>query len=184
MMLGMGPVNRRLEKQQALQWCIIGLAVNAMWLVPSRLLGILPENGHPIVFPLVLFQGFISTCCIIWMQTVGGSLIADISDEHEYATGKRQEGMFFAAQGFSIKFVAGFGNFLGGIVIQVIQLPVGAEPGTVAAEVIFELGIAMGPLIAALLLLPLLFAYKLQMSRAQHAEIRAALDARATPDTG
>ena len=179
MMFAMGPLNRRLEKQRVLQLCILILLLNTLWLVPARLLGILPENGTPLLFPLVLLNAFVTTAMVIWFQTVSSSVIADISDEHELLTGQRQEGMFFAAQGFSIKFVSGVGNFLGGVVIQIIDLPVGAEPGSVDSDVLFELGLAMGPLIAVFLAIPLIYAHRLQMSHAKHSEIRTALDQRA-----
>jgi Na+/melibiose symporter-like transporter len=184
MMVFMGWLNHRFEKQQVLRICILGLVMNTLWLVPGRLLGIIPENGHPLLFPLILFQGYLSAAFIIWFQTVSSSVIADISDEQEYLTHQRQEGMFFAAQGFSIKFVTGIGNFLGGVVIDIIRLPVGAVPGTVDLEVLFNLGIFMGPVIALFLVVPYFFSRRLRMSREQHAEIRAALDERSGAGDG
>lgn len=178
MMVFMGWLNRRFEKQRVLQLCILGIVINTLWLVPGRLLGWLPDNHDPLLFPLVLLQGFISAAFVIWFQTVSSSVIADITDEQEYYTHQRQEGMFFAAQMFSIKFVTGIGNLLGGFVIQYIQLPPNAEPGTVDASVLFELGVVMGPIIAGFLLVPYFFARRLQMSRARHEEIRTALNER------
>ena len=178
MMSLMGRLNERFEKQRVLVICILGLVINALWLVPGRLLGILPDNDHAVVFPLVLLQSYIAAGFVIWFQTVSASLIADISDEQEYLTHQRQEGMFFAAQGFSIKFVTGIGTFLGGIVIEIIRLPAGAAPGTVDAQVLFELGIVMGPLLAGALAIPYFFARRLNTSRLDHAKIRAELDLR------
>ncbi|MEM1434560.1 MAG: MFS transporter [Pseudomonadota bacterium] len=183
MLLLMNTLNRRFEKQRVLELCILGLVLNTLWFVPGRLLGLIPGNDHPVVFPLVLIHGYISAALVIWFQTVSASAIADISDEQELVTSRRQEGVFFAAQGFSIKFVTGIGNLLGGVVIDLIRLPVGATPGTVDADVLFDLGIVMGPVIAGFLFLPYLYARRLELSRARHAEIRAALDQRGNGTT-
>lgn len=178
MMAIMGRLNQRIEKQRALQICIVGLTVNSMWLIPGRLVGIVPENSHPIVFPLVLLQGYVGAALVIWFQTILASLIADISDEQEVVTHQRQEGMFFAVQGLSIKIVTGVGSYLGGIVLDVIRLPAGAAPGTVSPDTLFGLGIVMGPIMAVSLAVPYFFARRLRLSRARHAEIRAELDLR------
>lgn len=174
----MGRLNQRIEKQRALQFCVLGLVLNTLWLVPGRLLGLLPENDTVAIFVLVALSGMIGSALVIWFQTVSSSVIADITDEQEFVTHQRQEGVFFAAQGFSIKFVTGIGNLVGGVVIDVIGLPVGAQPGTIAADVIFDLGVVMGPIMALCLAVPYCYARKLTLSRARHAEVRAELDRR------
>ncbi|MEM7218434.1 MAG: MFS transporter [Pseudomonadota bacterium] len=173
-------LNRQLEKQQALLWASVLLGANAMWLIPGRLLGLMPDNGSDALFALILLQGWLSIATIIWFQTVSASLIADIADEQELRTGKRQEGVFFAAQGFAQKVPSGLGNFFGGIVLDVIRLPVGAQPGSVGSEVLFGLGLVMGPLVGILLLTGILFARAIRTSRERHGEVRAALDAKAS----
>lgn len=183
MMFAMNWLNERIEKQTILNICIIGLVINTCWLIPGRLLGWLPMNGTTAIFIIVTTQVAISSAMVIWFQTVSASVIADITDEQEYLTHQRQEGVFFAAQGFSIKFVTGFGSLVGGIVVDIIRLPVGAAPGSVDADVIFNLGLVMGPFIALSLLVPYFFSRKITLSRTRHYEIRSLLDARGqTPD--
>jgi len=174
----MGKLNERIEKQTAIKLCILGIVVNSLWFVPMRLLGLFPENHTLLLFVFVSMHAMIASAIIIWFQTVSSSVIADITDEQEYVTHQRQEGVFFAAQGFSIKFVTGIGNLLGGVVIDMIKLPVGAEPGTVDAQVIFELGVVMGPGMILVLAVPYYFSRKLTLSRARHAEVREELERR------
>ncbi|XOV82661.1 MAG: MFS transporter [bacterium] len=183
MMLAMNWLNEHIEKQTILNVCILGLVANTCWLIPGRLLDWLPVNGTTAIFIIVTIQVAISSALVIWFQTVSASVIADITDEQEYLTHQRQEGVFFAAQGFSIKFVTGFGSLIGGIVVDLIRLPVGAAPGSVDASVIFNLGLVMGPFIALSLLIPYFFSRRITLSRARHHEIRSILDARGrTPD--
>ena len=180
-MLGCMPgLNRRFEKQTVLKFCILGLSVNTLWLVPGRLLGLLPGNGTDTLFALFLLQAAIAVALIIWLQTVGSSIIADIADEQELVTNARQEGVFFAAQGFSIKFVTGVGLLLGGATIDLVGIPANAAPGSLDADVLVKLGLVMGPVHALLLLMPYFFARRIRTSKREHARIRAQLDARQT----
>jgi Na+/melibiose symporter-like transporter len=178
MLLVMNKLNQILEKHVILQICTFLFAGNTIWLISLRLLGILPENGHPIIFPLILVSVFIGSATVMWFQTISSSVIADIGDEQELITHERQEGMFFAAQGFSIKFITGIGSFVGGLVLQFIHLPPGAAPGTVAPDVLFKLGVIMGPVVALSLIVPWYFSRKITLTRDRHDEVRTALEAR------
>jgi Na+/melibiose symporter-like transporter len=171
-------LNERLEKHTILKICTFLWAANTLWLVSLRLLDLLPENGNPWIFRLILVQAFISTVSTIWFQTISSSVIADIGDEQEFLTHERQEGMFFAAQGFSIKFVTGIGSFAGGIILDVVRLPIGAAPGTVDPDIVFNLGLVMGPILTIFFVIPFLFARKISLTKARHDEVRQALLAR------
>jgi Na+/melibiose symporter-like transporter len=182
-MLGvMDWLSKRIEKHIILQICTFVFAANTIWLVSLRLLGILPDNGHPLIFALILVTVFIGSATTIWFQTITSSVIADIGDEQELLTHERQEGMFFAAQGFSIKFVTGIGSFVGGFVLDIIQMPAYAAPGSIPSEVVFKLGIVMGPILTVCMIVPYFFARKITLTRERHDEIRLALEERHAQD--
>jgi len=73
-----------------------------------------------------------------------GSMIADVTDEHELRTGRRQEGIFFAALAFAVKATVGVGQFVAGVSIDAIGLSAGAAPGSVSPETIRALGVVYG----------------------------------------
>ena len=77
------------------------------------------------------------------------STIADVTDEYELVTGRRQEGVFFAARAFFGKLTSGLGHLLAGIGIDLIAFPVSAAPGTIAPDVLFGFGVLAGPVTAA-----------------------------------
>ena len=104
------PAVRRLEKKTILLVAIFVLVLNGLWWIPGRLLGILPENGDPILFGLaIVFQFFLGSAVLV-LQTIAPAMIADIIDEYEVETGERKDGVFFAAMGFSLKIPTGFAN--------------------------------------------------------------------------
>ena len=106
------------------------------------------------------------------------SALADIADEQELMTNRRQEGVFYAARSFFAKASSGLGHLLAGIAIDVIEFPVSAEPGTVAADKVFNLGLVDGPIAVIPGVVAVFFYLKYNLSRKRHAEIQAELRAR------
>ena len=116
-----------------------------------------------------------SVLAVVILQVVSTSLTADILDEQELETGQRQEGVFFAAGAFMMKATSGLGALLAGIVIDIANIPAGAEPGSVEPESLFNLGLTTVIMLSGLALIAYLFNRQLRMSRAQHASIQQEL---------
>ncbi len=171
-------INKRLEKQQLLQFsCIIG-ALNLVWLTPLQLLGWLPPEAG-IVFGLVFFNYAIFVTMSIMRTVANQALLADIADEHELATGQRQEGVMFAAAFFTAKFCAGFGYLVAGPFLDIIGLEAGAVPGETPETVALGLGLVMGPGLALLMIIPIWMSLKLDASLAGQLAVQKALNERA-----
>jgi GPH family glycoside/pentoside/hexuronide:cation symporter len=107
-----------------------------------------------------------------------GSMIADVTDEHDLRTGRRQEGIFFAALAFAIKATVGVGQFVAGVGIDAIGLTPGALPGTVSAETVRSLGILYGPCTAILGIVCVFILRGYRLDRKRHAEIVLSLSER------
>lgn len=169
-----GYLNRKLEKQQVLQWsCALG-AFNLLWLTPMKLLGWLPEKSG-LVFALVFLNYALFVTMSILRTIANHAMLADIADEQELATGQRQEGVMFAAAFFSAKFISGFGYMVAGPFLDLIGLEAGVLPGEAPAKVIWGLGLIMGPGLALLMLIPLWMALKLNLSHAGQLQVQRAL---------
>jgi Na+/melibiose symporter-like transporter len=106
------------------------------------------------------------------------SALADIADEHELNTHRRQEGIFFAARSFFAKASQGVGHLIAGMALDFINFPVGAAPGTVAEESIFSLGMIDGPVAALPITLSLVFFWRYRLTRSRQQEIQATLKSR------
>jgi GPH family glycoside/pentoside/hexuronide:cation symporter len=163
---GMSRLSQRFEKQALLKISVIGLVINTAWFVPSRLLGWLPENGTQLLFALVFIQWMISAALMILRTVSLHSIMADLADEYELQTGRRQEGVFFAAAAFALKFVMGFGYVIGGPLLDFVGLQAGVAPGDASPEALLGIGIAIGPMIALLLLVPWWMTSQIDVSRA------------------
>ncbi|MDP5071659.1 MAG: MFS transporter, partial [Congregibacter sp.] len=178
-MFTLKPLGRRLEKYQLLQCATIGLILNCLWLYPLRMLGLLPEHNGDLlfslnfVFMLIFMYGFLMR----GIQTQ--SIIADITDEHEWDHGLRQEAGFFAASNFAQKFATVFGPLYGGLALDLIGLEAGMLPGSLDDAVLNGLVIAFGLGSIPGLFLALLFSTQISISRARVADLQRMLKDRA-----
>ena len=76
---------------------------------------------------------------------VQSSMLADIVEDSQMRTGRREEGLFFAARTFAAKATSGVGTLFAGVALDIIDFPRGAQPGDVPADIIFDLGLVAGP---------------------------------------
>lgn len=173
-------LGRRFDKPHMLAAFSLVLALNAFWFLGGRLFGLLPGNDSSLIYFLLLLNTFIGVFVIVGMQVVGASLAADILDEQELATGRRQEGVVFAAGAFVQKATTGAGSLVAGIVIDLAGMTTGAAPGSVENSVLQSLGWFTLSMTAGLAFIAFLFTVRLRITRDQHAKVRAELAARAS----
>ena len=115
-----------------------------------RLMGVLPDNSSPLVFWFVFFTTMIDVGLIICFQILAASMMADLVEQAEIKTGRRSEGIFFAASAFIRKVVGGLGLTAATFVLTVAGLQAGADPSQVSDETLFRLGLFYVPVILAL----------------------------------
>ena len=88
---------------------------------------------HPAARTAGLLQALLLSFLIISQITTGfgmaimvvgmGSIMADIADDQELQTGKRQEGLIFSFIGLASKATSGVGHFLAGLTLSLISFP-------------------------------------------------------------
>ncbi len=135
-----------------------------------RLAGWFPANGTPWLFPIMLVHQIIEVTLIIMFGIIQSSMLADVVEENEMATGRREEGLFFAARTFAAKATSGIGALIAGIALDVIHFPRSAPPGTVPHDVIFNLGLIYGPSLMVLYFLALWCMTYYKIGRRDHGD--------------
>ncbi|MFT4571575.1 MAG: GPH family glycoside/pentoside/hexuronide:cation symporter [Hyphomicrobiaceae bacterium] len=169
--LAAAPALARRMGKKAAAITIYGLAI----VIPpipilGRLLDFMPVNGSPTLMPVLLFFVIIEVTLIVTASILMASMVADTVEESAVATGRRSEGVFFAARSFIQKSVHGIGVMVATGVLTAIEFPEGAKPGEVDPSVIASLGWIYVPLLFSVYLLSLLFVSAYRISRASHAE--------------
>lgn len=161
---------KRLGKKRA----TIILGVLAFTIQPApvllRLAGMMPENGDPLLFPLVLGINVIDLALIIAVQAVAYSMIADLVESNQLRTGRRSEGVYYAAMTFTRKVTQGLGVAAGGIILSAIAFPQGAAPESVSTDTLWNLGAFYAPSLLALWLTALFCVSRYRIDKAGHEE--------------
>ena len=180
--IGIQTIAAHFEKKKLLIGLSIFAMVDSVTVISARLLGWLPDNGDPLLLPLIVTTYALGTAAGAITHIVARSMIADVVDEQEVITGERQEGMFYSALAFSGKAVSGIGAMTGGFVLSAIQFPTNVDATGVSADVIFRMGVFMGPILGTLYLVPILVYTLYHLDRTRHAaiqnELRAMREAR------
>jgi GPH family glycoside/pentoside/hexuronide:cation symporter len=132
--------NRFGKKNGALVLFAISLTVEN-GIIVLRLLGLLPENGSPIVLAGVLVFHFIGVATSVISFTTLNSMVWDTVEEVEIKTGRRMEGTLLAARSFAQKCMSGAGAFAAGMILTFAAWPENAVPGKVDPEILFTFGL-------------------------------------------
>lgn len=133
-----------------------------------RLAGVLPENGDPMLFWIVVFTTMIDVGLIICFQILAASMLADLVEEAELRTGRRSEGIFFAASTFIRKAVQGLGVITASFVLALAQFPTGVAPGDVPEETLWRFGAFYVPAILSLWMAMMAVMSTYKLDRAGH----------------
>ena len=173
------PLMRRFDRKPVMLVALFGVAVFAQLVVDLRLLGWMPENGDPMLLPLLLANTVAFVFCIGVGVVAIMSMIGDVVDENELVTGKREEGLYYSARAFFAKAAYSFGHFFAGVALDVfVHLPFDAVPGQLEDDVLIRLGITAGPVMSIAAVFSLLAYSRYKLSRERHREILQALEAR------
>ncbi len=170
------------EKRQLF---IIGSLWYALWtssVILLRLFELIPGNEDPIVAVMYISTGCISAIGLGVAIPMIGSLVADITDEHERRHGTRQEGIYYAAASFVGKAVSGIGPIVAGFIVDLAGITPGTPAAEVPADVIARFGWSAGPTVIVLTVLSVCAVLFYNISRSRHAEILSAIEANRAQD--
>lgn len=168
------------EKRQLF---IAGSIWYALWtssVIMLRLFELIPGNDDPLVAVLYIGSGCISALGLGVAIPMIGSLIADVTDEHERLHGTRQEGIYYAAASFIGKAVGGVGPIVAGVIVDIAGIQPGTPAAEVAPDVIARFGWAAGPTVVVLTALSILAIVFYNISRAQHQMILSEIEQNST----
>jgi len=141
-----------------------------------RLLGVFPENGESILM-LIYFICILLAYTFLWIVlSLINSMMADVVDEFELKTNKRDEGLFFSSMSFAYKCTVGVGYFVAGILLKIIAFPKQLNAEDIPKEAIEGLGIIGGPVLMSIYLLAIVFLAAYPINKKRHHEIRVALE--------
>jgi Na+/melibiose symporter-like transporter len=169
-------ISRTIDKKPTFLSGMVIFTVFAVLPPVLKIVGIWPAHENTGAYlAAIAGMGFVAAFGGAAALVAAGSMMADLTDEHELATGRRQEGIFFSVLSFAGKSSSGLGHQIAGIGIDLIGFPIGAAPGTIAQPIVDNLGILYGPGLLPLAALSMIFLVRYNLSRERLTEIQSEL---------
>jgi len=139
-------LGRKLDKKQTV---IVSNLFGAFFVglpLTLKLLGLFPANDS--IWMMVALFGSLCIGFLVYpvAAIIIDSQLADVTDEHEYRTGRRAEGIVFSIRTFMLKATSGLGGLAGGLGLAFIGFPENASQETLTPAMIDGLFFMCGPL--------------------------------------
>lgn len=135
--------------------------------ITLRLTGVITPGTNE-AFWVVLVQGQVDVMLLVCQQALLISMISDLVEQAEVKTGRRSEGVFFAANTFIMKVTTGVGLMAATVVLALAQFPSGVAPDQVPDSALVTLGWWYLPSVMLLRLLMLLAILPYAVDRKSH----------------
>jgi len=161
----------RLDKKQAFMMCMVFGSVFGFSPPIAFLFGLIEPMAIGERLGFVYLATGLSQIFFIALYIVVDSMLSDTIDQHELDSGRREEGLFFAAGSLAQKASFGIGAFAAGVGLDVIRFPRGASPTDVTSDALNGLAVLAGPLSMVLLLSSLLIIRSYPITQKEHAKI-------------
>lgn len=166
------------EKKTVAKAGLLGaMAINVVP-IGLRLLGFFPENGSEALFRIMLVAGFFETILFLVFDICWRSMIVDLTESTELATGRRNEGVISSTITFATKCADALGTLIAGTLLSLIAFPTETAVGDVPPDVIAKLGLIYGPVVFLIWMGVILSLGRYRISRSRHQEILQRLSRR------
>lgn len=163
-------LSKRMGKRAAASVLLVATVVVGLAPFGLRLAGLFPENGSPWLVPsLLAFQTVYWTCGVISLIMIS-SMLSDVIEDSLVVTGRRSEGLFFAANSIVQKCVSGLGVFVSGLILTVVAFPQGLRPDQVPTEAVTRLVLVYAPTLVVLYGVGMTCLLGYRIDRTRHAE--------------
>lgn len=170
-------LSKRFGKKETVMVLIFIALLSSIVPTGLGLAGLMPK-AMPALLPWLLVKNILLVTCMLAAIILSASMAADVSEHFQLKTGKRMEGLIFAALVMIQKAVSGLGVFLSGLLLAFVNFPEKAAPETVDPAIVHQLVLIFmaGITVFALLSMAALSFYPI--TRAKHRAMLEQLAAR------
>ena len=144
-----------------------------------RVAGLMPPNHSQLLLDIIFCTSVAGVTFGITSSTTGSSMIADVVEASQLKTGRRSEGLFFAASAFVGKATSGFGILAASTIVATVHLAPGIDPAKLAPHVMRDFALIYVPDVICLYAIAFALLSGYRITRASHAETLQQLAAEA-----
>ncbi len=163
-------IGRRLGKKRAAIWLNLAGIVWFPLIYIARFAGLLPPDGSTGLVAALFVSSLVSVILSVSGSILTSSMIADLIEDSQLRTGRRDDGMFFSANSFAAQCAAGVGLLLSGLILTFAGFPENARPGQVDDGTLYRLMLTEIGVILVLQIISLAFLLFYPITRERHAD--------------
>ena len=185
--MALGPIlSNKLGKKRAVLLNFYASVIIGVVPISLRLLGIIQQHDYAIIMPVLIIDTFLAGTLGIMGFIIVSSMMADIVEQLQVKTGKRSEGLIFAADALLRQIASGVGTMGTGLLLAFVAFPDHALPGHVPQSVLTNMALVYMPISAITSFISISVISFYSISRDEHeSNLRAtgvsAEQAKATP---
>ncbi len=176
-------ISRKIGKRNAAFVLAIVAVIFASAPYLLRLNGLFFENGDPRLIFAVFFFSMMFLLCGVSSAVLTHAMIGDIVEESQLRTGRRSEGLFYAANTLMQKSTSGLGVFFAGMLVAFVGIVPGSDPRTLDPEIARQLALVYVPALVILYIGGAGFLFAYRIDRASHEANVTALEKRERDQT-
>jgi GPH family glycoside/pentoside/hexuronide:cation symporter len=164
----MSRLSRGREKRRVAIFGLLGASFVNVFPIAMRLIGVFPDNDTEALFFIMLGLAFFETLLFLVFDVCWRSMTADVTEQMELTTGRRNEGVISSTMTFAAKCSASVGTLIAGLLLAFIAFPTETAVGEVPPDTLFDLGLIYGPLVLVFFLAAAYATSRYGISRADH----------------
>ena len=164
------------DKKKAAIVCTILFSVGMTSPYTLKLVDLMPSNENPAIIFSVFFL-YLFAFTFLWSgMSLSSSMMADVVDEYEVSSNKRNEGIFFSILSFAYKCTVGVGYLIGGLLLKLISFPTQTSSIEISDKIVQSLTFIGGPLLFLVYISSLIFLIYYPLDKKKYKKIRDILD--------
>lgn len=164
------------DKKKAAIVCTILFSLGMTSPYTLKLVDLMPSNENPAVIFSVFFL-YLFAFTFLWSgMSLSSSMMADVVDEYEVSSNKRNEGIFFSILSFAYKCTVGVGYLIGGLLLKLISFPTQTSSIEISDKIVQSLTFIGGPLLFLVYISSLIFLIYYPLDKKKYKKIRDILD--------
>lgn len=128
-------LSRGRDKRNVAMWMLGALALEEIGFPGLRIMGLFPSTESALYYPLILVISTFQMTIYLVLIAMLASMLADVAEKRELASGDREEGTIYSAQMLASKASGSLGVWISGFMLEVVDFPTAVDaievtPGT------------------------------------------------------
>jgi Na+/melibiose symporter-like transporter len=162
-------VSRRLGKRHAYMILLSTSLIFVHGPILLRLAGRMPENGSPLLLPILMAANLFAVTLATAGSISGASMMVDVVEENQAKTGRRSEGLVLFCDRTLLKVAQSLATIVPGILLTMLHFPAAANPATLDPSLMRQLASISIPLAVAFSVTSMLLLFLFRIDRHAHA---------------